>query len=54
MLGEGNVAATWERVSRLEEGVEHLATKADIAELRGDKTLTMSVKGNLGAVDAVS
>jgi len=25
-----------ERVSRLEGGFEHLATKADVAELRGD------------------
>ena len=39
-----------ERVSRLEGGYEHLATKADVAELRGELqglklTLVLAVSG---------
>ena len=48
------MVAIEERVSRLEGGAEHLATKADMAELRGDSPQTMSVKGNLDAMGAVS
>ena len=42
-----------ERVSRLEGGAEHLATKADVAELKGEVAATKAeLKGEIDATKA--
>ena len=52
-----------ERVSRLEGGFEHLATKADVAELRGDlhaletrlmRWMVGAILGSVAAATAVT
>ncbi len=47
------MASIEERVSRLEGGAQHLATKADIAEVKGEIAATKAeVKGEIAATKA--
>ena len=47
------MASIEERVSRLEGGAEHLATKADVAEVKGEIASTKAeVKGDIAATKA--
>ena len=45
------MASIEERVSRLEGGAEHLATKADVAEVKGEIAATKAeVKGEIASL----